>query len=239
MVTLRLILAHMIGDYALQTGGIARYKAEGWPGLLLHVAIVTIASGALVAGMFPYWWAWAMVLGVLHLLIDQYRTFRARKLKPQLSLLYLLFDQTVHLVTIFTIARAGAHETPADVWRVLRQPSNIAAWWPISAIMTIFLIWTTAVLEMEVVRMLSQTCKIPPPNSILPLDRLFGASERLIAVALLLSPLQALYLAAFLPRFLWHLWHGHGQETLLSCEIRTAVSILSATSIGLFFLWLR
>lgn len=239
MVTLRLILAHMIGDYALQTGGIARNKAEGWPGLLLHVAIVTLVSGALVIGMFPYWWAWVIILGILHLLIDQYRTFRARSLRPQLYLPYLVFDQAVHLATILTIAHAGARETPADLWRALRQPLDLTGAWPIPIIMVIFLIWTVAVLEMEAVRAFSGRCKIPLPSGILLPDRLFGAAERLIAVALLLSPLWALYPIAFLPRLLWHWRYRSRQGNLWSCGIRTTVSMLSATGVGLFFLWLR
>ncbi|MCS7222798.1 MAG: DUF3307 domain-containing protein [Anaerolineae bacterium] len=239
MVTLRLILAHMIGDYVLQTGEIARNKAEGWRGLLLHVTIVTLVSGVLVMGMFPYWWAWVIVLGVLHLLIDQYRTFRVRNLKPQLYLPYLIFDQVVHLATILTVAYAGARETPADLWRVLRQPLDLTVSWPIPVIMAIFLIWTAAVLEMEAVRAFSQRCKIPPPHSILLPDRLFGAAERLVAVALLLSPLPAFYLIAFLPRLLWHLRYRSGQGNFWNCGVRTTVSMLAATGVGLFFLWLR
>jgi hypothetical protein len=239
MVTLRLILAHMLGDYALQTGGIVRYKAEGWPGLLLHITIVTLVSGALVMGMFPYWWAWVIVLGILHLLIDQYRTFRARNLRPSLSLLYLLFDQVVHIVTIFTIAYAGARETPADFWRALHQPLNPTVFWFLLLIMAIFLIWTTAVLEMEVVRAFSGRCKIPPPSGILLWDRLSGATERLVAVALLLSPLPALYLIAFLPRLFWRLRYDSEQGSFWNCGIRMTVSVLSATGVGLFFRWLR
>lgn len=40
---LRLLLGHMVGDYILQTGSIARAKNESWQALLLHVSIVSAA----------------------------------------------------------------------------------------------------------------------------------------------------------------------------------------------------
>ncbi len=239
MVTLRLLLAHMLGDYTLQTGKIARYKAQGWWGLLLHVAIVTTASGLLVAGMFPYWWLWILVLGLLHLFIDQLRTFHVRNIKAELSLFYLLFDQTLHFLTIVFIAWAGAQESPLEVWRLLIYSSDLGKLWPILVILLIFLVWTVAVLEMEAVRTLSSVCKIPPPREVLPLDRLIGANERLLAVALLISPFPGVYPAVFLPRLLWSLRHQAKRESVFACSVRTVVSMLSATGVGLLLMNIR
>jgi hypothetical protein len=98
---------------------------------------------------------------------------------------------------------------------------------------------------MEVVRALSRPCKTLPPTGILPLDRLFGASERLIAVALLFSPYPALSLAAFLPRLFWCLRYMPKSDsfglpaTRLACEIRTLVSMLAAFGAGLLLLHVR
>ncbi len=239
MITLRLLLAHMIADYALQTDWIARRKLQGWPGLLVHFAIVTVASGILIAGMIPYWWGWTLFLGTLHLLIDQYRTFHARDIKIEWSLPYLLFDQATHLLTISVIAQAAANETPRDVWRLLSRSPDITAVWPFFATLAIFLIWTTAVLELEAVRVLSRLRKTPPPTGILPLDRLFGASERLIAIALLLSPYPALSPAAFLPRLYWCLRYMPGSGSLVACEVRTLVSALATAGVGFALLHLR
>ena len=233
MVSLRLLLAHMIGDYALQTGAIAQYKAKGWSGLLTHVAIVTIVSGVLVAGMFPYWWGWVLLLGVIHLLVDQLRTFHIRELKAEFAPFYLLFDQALHVATILLIAWLGAGETPSQVWHALTLSSDLSRLWPVLVILLIFLVWTVAVLEMEVIRALSRVCRIPPPRGVLPLDRLLGANERLIAVILLLSPFSRFYLAAFLPRLYWSLHYKPEREPAFACSVRTLISALSATGVGL------
>jgi hypothetical protein len=223
----------MIGDYALQTGKIAHDKARGWSGLLTHVAIVTGVSGILIAGMFPYWWAWMLVYGLLHLGVDQYRTFRARHIRPQFSLLYLFFDQAVHVATIFVIAYAVAGETPSDFWRILTHPSTTEARATVAAILLVFLVWTTAVLEMEAVRSISSVRTAPSLiNGIFPIDRLFGATERLVAAMLMLSPYPAFYVVSFIPRMFWHIRYRQEREPLLHCEIRTLVSILAVTSVG-------
>lgn len=203
MITLKLLLAHMIADYALQTGRIAEEKAKGWKGLFRHLAIVVLASGFLTAGQFPYWAAWILLLGVLHLLIDQYRTFYIRDLSPARSLAYFVLDQTLHLVTLMVVALAGAGETPARVWAVLSQRPCVEGYWVMWGIWGIFLIWTAAVLEMEVLKAVSYRCQIQPPRRIDPLDRLFGASERLVATALYLARLGPLFPVAFLPRLYW------------------------------------
>ncbi|NOZ28749.1 MAG: DUF3307 domain-containing protein [Chloroflexi bacterium] len=236
MITLRLLLAHMIGDYTLQTGEIARLKAKGWKGLFLHFAIITIASGVLVAGRFPYWWAWTIVLGIIHLLIDQYRTFRLKNLSAELSLPYLIFDQTIHLSTIIVIARAGAGETPSDAWRLLASKPSADVIWIVLTILAIFLIWTTAVMELAVLRTFHKAFGISPPSSIVPLDRLFGAAERLIGAAILLTPHPIVYPIVFVPRLYWCLCCTPESVPPSVCGTRTLISALMAAGVGLLLL---
>ncbi|MCD6289790.1 MAG: DUF3307 domain-containing protein [Anaerolineae bacterium] len=234
MITLRLLLAHMIGDYTLQTGQIARYKAEGWPGLLIHAAIVTLVSGLLIAGLFPYWWAWALVLGGIHLGIDQLRTFHLKDMPAEFALPYLLFDQGLHLLTIVAIAWLGAHETPAEVWHFLRCPETTEVLWPAFVTVVICLIWTTAVLEMAVLRTFNWLFHMPPPAAIRPADRLAGATERLFALLLLLTPYPWVYPIVFVPRLYWGIWHASDSTPPLAYGVRSLVSFLMATGAGLF-----
>jgi len=230
MITLRLLLAHMLGDYVLQTGRIAQQKTQGWSGLLWHVGIVTLTSIALTADILPFWGIWSLVLGGLHLAIDQVRAFRARSLPPEFSCVYLLLDQSAHVVTICGVAYIAARETPLEAWQQAQQP---ATRWLALAILIIFLIWTTAILEMEVVRSLRALRQQVQPAQVLPLDRLFGAVERLTAVTLFLSPYPLLYISAFVPRMWWHLRYRLRPGPLLECEVRALVSALSATAVGL------
>jgi hypothetical protein len=239
MVTIRLLLAHMIGDYALQTGEIARLKAKGWQGLFVHFCIVTAASGLLVAGKFPYWWAWTLLLGIIHILVDQYRTFRLKDLRPVLSLPYLLFDQGLHLITIFAIAGIGAGESVQDVWLSLNGMPREDDLWCVLTIFAIILIWTTAVLEMSVLRTFHRPYRISPPVNIEPLDRLLGAGERLVGTALLLTPYPFLYPLAFIPRLYWGLRHSPERLPPSVYGTRAVISALVALGVGLLLRRMR
>jgi hypothetical protein len=72
---LRLMLGHMIGDFVLQPYWLVLAKRKGWPGLLIHVGIVTFITAILAWNSIPVWWVWMIVLFLGHLFIDQFRTF--------------------------------------------------------------------------------------------------------------------------------------------------------------------
>lgn len=65
----RLALAHLIGDYVLQTHHQAQRKTESWAQALAHAATYTAAHGALVT-RDPLS---LLVIGGTHAVIDHYR----------------------------------------------------------------------------------------------------------------------------------------------------------------------
>jgi hypothetical protein len=68
----RLALAHLLGDYVLQTHHQAQQKTRSWTHALTHAATYTAAHGALVT-RDPLALA---VIGGTHALIDRYRLAR-------------------------------------------------------------------------------------------------------------------------------------------------------------------
>ena len=68
---LRLMLGHMIGDFFLQPYWLVLAKRKGWPGLIIHVGVVTFITAVLLWASIPNWWVWIIVLYVGHLFIDQ------------------------------------------------------------------------------------------------------------------------------------------------------------------------
>ena len=74
-VMLRLLLAHMLGDFVTQPLMLVAMKRKGWRGIIIHSAIVTAFTAALAWGQFPHWWAWTLLLGLSHAFIEHFRTF--------------------------------------------------------------------------------------------------------------------------------------------------------------------
>lgn len=92
-VFIRLLLAHVVGDFLFQTDYFCRKKIEG--GLCglhiyLHSLLIFILSW-IALWSFSSWWL-ALILGVAHLLIDS--------VKKRDNLASFLIDQVVHVMCI-------------------------------------------------------------------------------------------------------------------------------------------
>lgn len=136
------VLAHLVGDYVLQTNKIARMKSEGFKGVALHTLIVglvqiTLLSGCGVRGLL------AGAIGTLiHYGIDCLKFILGRYLKKMELLLYL-FDQGLHflvmlLITVILAPRTGEISNYIPYIRLL--------------VGLILIIWTAAVTAKTVIR---------------------------------------------------------------------------------------
>lgn len=135
---LAVLLAHLLGDFPLQTSAVVQGKGRGSRAYLAHGAIhlfVLVLCIAIFSG--PAWLnsVWFWVAGVLyvalHLGIDlaKHRLVSAKKL-PDSTLVFLL-DQALHVCTIFalvwflarpdwTIVRSDFRWSPATGERALQ-----------------------------------------------------------------------------------------------------------------------
>lgn len=102
-------LAHLIGDYPLQTDRIARAKRH-WPGLTLHVAI-HYAVMLLLAGRDSLrLWPYLLVLAAVHFAIDSFKNFETRRWPHRVMLPYVL-DQALHIISIVLVSAWIQSET--------------------------------------------------------------------------------------------------------------------------------
>lgn len=95
-VIVRLLLAHVVGDFIFQTDGFCRAKLEkGWRGLqiYLHSFLIFILSW-IALWSFSSWWL-ALIIGVTHLLIDS--------VKKRDNLASFVIDQVAHMVCIVIV----------------------------------------------------------------------------------------------------------------------------------------
>jgi hypothetical protein len=104
-----MLIAHLLGDYVLQSGSLARWKKRSPVGVLVHGGIVTVTTMMCAGLVAPWWWPYALLIGLTHTTID---LVRARLLPmPNLGweLVWYVLDQLAHLtIIVFTVTWSGA-----------------------------------------------------------------------------------------------------------------------------------
>jgi hypothetical protein len=229
---LRLALGHVVGDFVLQPYWLVLAKRKGWVGLLIHVGVVTFVTAILVWRVIPDWWVWIIVLFVGHLFIDQFRTFVFTDNTRGKGLLLLFLDQLAHLLLIMIIAWAATGWTP-DTLTLLLDPSAPNQYRMMAYLIGLAILISMApVLEAEITvavwaaegKEVTQTVRIDTE------DRVLGALERIIAVALLLTGYGLLAPLVFIPRLALMIYQGQARED------RTAVTTKVITSFGSAFI---
>jgi hypothetical protein len=111
-----LLVGHLVGDFLLQTDGMARYKVQSWPWMLRHVGTY-LALMAVLVGIYvlnhpvPLWVVGAVLLfiGGTHIILDR-RTFtlwwmRRIGISADLTWLSIVVDQVFHLLVLAVVAQ--------------------------------------------------------------------------------------------------------------------------------------
>ena len=137
-----LLLAHLLGDFPLQTNKVFKLKNEGNWGLALHIAIHLLVTAVLIKTPWHFWLPLAL-LGTAHFITDWFKLRYPGKNQA----FGFVTDQLIHFVTIFIIS----------LW-IPNLPSLLPIWVLIiaiplafvPAIMTFFWVWANQVRQTEV-----------------------------------------------------------------------------------------
>ena len=233
-VMLRLLLAHMLGDFVTQPLVLVSMKRRGWLGIIIHSAIVTAFTAALAWGQFPHWWAWTLLLGLSHAFIEHFRTFYVKD-GDRKGLYHFLLDQAAHLGVIVFIATVSVHWHPTELASLFNGTASVESRLIVYLIALIFLVWSVPILEAETVATLIGCNDSVEGNSVRvrPIDRLLGALERLAAVSLVLN--GCLYFApvSFLLRIYVQRGQWRDQPSRNGLITKMATSFLAAMATGL------
>ena len=195
---LRLLLAHMLGDFAFQSSKLAAMKREGWKGLAIHLGVVAAFTVLLVVGYSPRWWLVALVAILPHLLLDAYRS-SLNKSSAWGELVYFLLDQGVHIALLLTVAAVFSGEYPWEWFYPLRQFSGTSRLMFL-VIVGIFLLWEVPLLERYVLNLLGRCRKESSRFQVSKVHRFAGGAERLVGVLLAARLTPWAFPLAFLPR---------------------------------------
>ena len=93
------ILAHLIGDFVLQTNKIAAMKASKLKGVLIHAGIVTAVQVVMMSAFGLNGVIAGLAGGIIHFFIDYLKLHIAK-----LGFIYFIVDQAVHLVVILVLS---------------------------------------------------------------------------------------------------------------------------------------
>jgi len=95
------ILAHLVGDFVLQTDKIAKEKASSIKGVLIHSLIVILVQMLFLSVFGIKGIISGFLSGFIHFFIDHIKFYINKKmLLKNMQTLYFLFDQAIHIAII-------------------------------------------------------------------------------------------------------------------------------------------
>lgn len=101
----RLVLAHLITDFPLQTNFIWRFRKETFWGNLLHGLIFILITPVFCWHIFDKIWAYVIILGIFHVLIDHLKiVYFSKNSESRDNIWSFLFDQFIHISFIGIIS---------------------------------------------------------------------------------------------------------------------------------------
>lgn len=195
---LRLLLAHMLGDFVFQSAGLVALKRQGFKGILIHIGVVAFWTFALTWNYPIKGWAIAFLLSALHFASDWARYYwRART--PLEELASFLGDQLLHIGLI--LGTMAAFGVPIS-WEELKNPASLAI--PLRLILAfilfVILVWVVPLLEKMVVEISPACSHSRRFIKVEPTQRFVGAVERVLAIMLFVKVNPFIAFLAFIPR---------------------------------------
>lgn len=195
---LRLLLGHILGDFAFQPGRLVRAKRTGRTGQALHATIVTASTALALADEIRTAWPAVLAAGVAHLAIE-HMSVPARNAADHSGLLVFALDQGLHVLSLVLIALA----LPVPVGPgILGFEMSLVQLALLDAVLAAALMGSIIAFE-------ARTAWRRPRDGTIPvlrfdLARAYGMVERSAALLVgVLSPIPAAGLAVFVPRVLY------------------------------------
>lgn len=110
----RLIFAHLVGDFVLQTRWLVRQKRTP-AGLAIHVGLVGLAMLPVAWDRLGRWWPWLLIILLIHAATD-WTKIRLDRHLPLPPILLFLADQAVHVASLAAVT-------------ILAEPTGLGVPW--------------------------------------------------------------------------------------------------------------
>ncbi len=231
-----MVLAHLLGDYPLQTDAIARWKARSVWGVLVHGLVVTLTHLVCAVALEPAWWPYALLIGGIHTGVDVGKARLLRTADATWSMVWFLADQTIHLLVIVGVVAWSGVPLTAEV----RTLGGLHVRWEV----VVFLVGYLTLLQPAwvflrfVVRGIWGPEAAPPLGSAEDAEKIAPMLERVLIASLALAGQPALVLLVLLPRrlqllqaqesgvLLWVRPTTHWAETFMGAALAIGVGLV-------------
>ena len=111
----RLLLAHLLADFTLQTDWVNRAKRAGWPGMLAHsgthLAVMLALTWPFLDLFWVNWgflqmkgWFCVLLIFIIHNMQDYWRIFTIQRFNTADGTVNFLWDQLVHMGFLFVFS---------------------------------------------------------------------------------------------------------------------------------------
>jgi hypothetical protein len=227
---LRLMLGHLLGDFAFQPGRLVKAKRAGFPGQALHGAVVTACTALVLADVLAFAWPAVALAGAAHLAIE-YISVPARSDGTRSGLVVFVLDQALHVISLVLISLALPAAVPPGVAGLQLSMVQLAF---VDGIVAVALMGSILAFE---VRASVHEGGDRAEGTLLPFDgaRAYGMFERSAAlIVAAVSPIPVVGYAAFAPRAAFALSlppaakARHLSETAVGAALCTVVWLLVA-----------
>lgn len=181
LLLIKLLLAHFISDFVLQTSTMVATKRWVSKTMLLHVAIVYTTS-ALISGM----WGWSLAIALSHWLIDAIKIVLTKS-NTYSGILLFVGDQLLHIVVIMAVWAYTQNNWPA-----LAKSLSLPLWnYPIGLIMLGYVVvtWPIGYLIRFATQSINKQVNATPGNGEDKIEhggKLIGQFERIIILTFVL-----------------------------------------------------
>lgn len=120
---LKLLLAHIIGDFVLQPNGWVRKRQESVWYLLLHVFVHLVVLIALFISDLSTYWVLISVVTISHLAIDSLKIWLEKRGVYMPALLFVI-DQSLHLMVLVAVVFYQFNFS-FDILHLIWQPKSL------------------------------------------------------------------------------------------------------------------
>ncbi len=115
-----LLVAHLLGDFALQTSGMVKAKFKyGARGVWPHITVVGLITTLSVVPQIEQWWLYVLIIIVIHFVIDVSKVTVDQKVKNSWASKGLfLLDQLLHWLVLCGVAFFAREAGLKAVWNI-------------------------------------------------------------------------------------------------------------------------
>lgn len=224
-----MVLAHLVGDFVLQTDRLAAWKSRSLAGVTAHAAVVAVVTLVAASLVEPTWIFWAGVIALSHWFIDAMHFWLVKRtvVSAVPPLVRFLLDQVVHFTVLALILGVSGRLADPWLWQTTNRWLMTNPWTWVGYVLITMPTWVF--IEFALPALVPAA---PPPFSD-SADKYTAMLERGLVVTFVLLGQLLLACCIVLPRWLIAMPTVRQQGNVMAYSMRLLLSFTIALAVGL------